>query len=155
VSYLKIKKMKTFLVSLYFVIAIVIFGSIGVTIPYVLDDINNEENIIQNLNQNLITYYIAIFLTTSIDYFMKLIDETGNKKKIKLLILVLLNIIIISFTIYRMYKNSKYKIDYIPFISIMCLIITYVGWWIANYKNPSLDPNNSFGGSTNKPLTNG
>jgi hypothetical protein len=147
--------MKTFVVSLYFIIAIVIFGSIGVTIPYILDDIHGEKNILSNLNQNLITYYIAIFLTTSIDYFMKLVDESGNRKKMKLLILVLLNILIISLTIYSMYKNAKYKFDYVSLISIICLLITYTVWWIANYKNPTLDPNDSFGGSTSKPIING
>jgi hypothetical protein len=133
-------------------------SSIGVSLPYIFDNMNNDVNIIKNLNQNIITYFIAILVAASLDIFLNLIDKNVSYKKLVMLILVIINIgatVGISFVLYQ---NSKNELTDISYYAIAGIILSYIMWWFANYKNPNFDVNNAnstLGGNTDRTLTNG
>ena len=62
--------MNTLTKILYFLFAIVILASIGVSLPYCFDSANNDINLYKNLNQNLVTYYVAILVSASLDFII-------------------------------------------------------------------------------------
>jgi undecaprenyl pyrophosphate phosphatase UppP len=133
-------------------------SSIGVSLPYIFDNMNNDVNIIKNLNQNIITYFIAILVAASLDIFLNLIDKNASYKKLVMLILVIINIgatVGISFVLY---KNSKNELTDISYYAIAGIILSYMMWWFANYKNPNFDvtnANSTLGGNPDRTLTNG
>jgi membrane protease YdiL (CAAX protease family) len=150
--------MRFFTILFYFLLAIVFMSSIGVSLPYIFDNMNNDVNIIKNLNQNIITYFIAILVAASLDIFLNLIDKNASYKKLVMLILVIINIgatVGISFVLY---KNSKNELTDISYYAIAGIILSYMMWWFANYKNPNFDvtnANSTLGGNPDRTLTNG
>jgi len=147
--------MRLITVIFYFTIAIVIFGSFGVTIPYVFEIFQKEKHNISSLNQNLITYYIAIFTSSSLDLLLKYIDKDISYKKPVLLGISLINIAVIIGTAFVLYNNSTESISSVSIWIIIGILISYITWWIAHYKDDSFSPSSSLGGASNNPLRNG
>lgn len=83
--------MRFITITLYFIFAIVFLSSIGVSLPYIFDSINANPDIIKNLNQNLITYIIAILVSASLDYVLQLIDKQVSYKKVGILAIIIVN----------------------------------------------------------------
>lgn len=150
--------MRNFTIILYFIFAIGFLSAIGVIVPYLIDIANNNGNTINNLNQNLITYGIAILVSASLDYFLQLIDKNVSYKKPVMLLVIIGNVailIIYSFILVQLNKTPNNEIS--KFI-VFGIFIAYTMWWIANYKNPNFDvtnANSTLGGNPDKPLTNG
>jgi len=147
--------MRILTVSLYFIFAIVILASIGVSLPYIFDNINNDENIIKNLNQNLVTYFIAILVSASLDYVLRLIDDNVSYKKPVILTVCIFNTAIFFMTAFILHGNSKPGVKEISGWTIIGVILAFIMWWIANFKNTSFDNNSPIGGDANRDLRNG
>ena len=147
--------MRILTISLYFFFAIIFLASIGVSLPYVFDYINDDPSITRNLNQNIVTYFIAILVSASLDYVMKLIDKDVSYKKIAILGVCITNTIIFFISAFILYINSKGNLNSISFLAIMGIVVSYIMWWIANYHNTAFNVTSALGGSTNTPLQNG
>lgn len=147
--------MRTFTIFLYFSLAIIIFASMGVTIPYFFETFKGEVHSMQALNQNIVTYFIAIFVSASLDYILKLIDKQEPNKKALILAVCIGNVAVFTMTGFILYKNSNGSINEISGWAILGVIISYLMWWITNFKNSAFDLAEIIGGSTDKPLTNG
>lgn len=147
--------MRTWTVILYFIIAIVLLASIGVSMPYIFDMTANDVNAIKNLNQNLVTYFIAILVSASLDLLLRLIDENVSYKKPAIMGIGLLNLLVFAMTAYILYCNSHGTIKGISTLAICGVIISYIMWWITNIKNPSFNVSSTLGGDTDKPVKNG
>jgi hypothetical protein len=147
--------MRILTISLYFIFAIIFLASIGVSLPYIFDYINKEPAITKNLNQNIVTYFIAILVSASLDYVMKLIDKDVSYKKIAILAVCITNTVIFFTSAYILYINSKGNLNSISFLAVMGIIVSYVMWWIANYHNSAFNITAALGGNTNTPLQNG
>lgn len=137
---------------LYFILAIVLLASIGVTVPVILDYINNSPDILKNLNQNLITYYIAIFVTSSLDIVIKLFDvnEKPEKKPIFLGIAIFNIILLVGSSFLIAYNKNS-----ISYFVILGVILSYIIWWLCNYDNENLKAESSLGGNPKKEPKNG
>lgn len=147
--------MKTTTVFLYFLLVIVGLSSIGVLLPLIFDLYNNDPNIWKNFNQNTITYFIAILMTSSLDIVMSVLDKDKPYKKPALLAICIINLGILTMCGFLIFDNyhDKYKT-----ISLQCfigIIIAYVAWWIANYNNSNFNVTSSLGGNPDNPLSNG
>lgn len=147
--------MRLITVILYFILAIIVFASIGVTLPYCFETFKGGAHSIESLNQNIVTYFIAIFVSASLDYILRLIDDQASHRKPAILFVCLINVGVFLMAAYILYTNSKGNVGSISGWSILGVLIAYLMWWIANIKNSSFDINSSLGGDTNKPLTNG
>lgn len=147
--------MRTMTISLYFIFAIIFLASIGVSLPYIFDKINDDPNIIKNLNQNIVTYFIAILVSASLDYVMKIIDKEVSYKKLAILSVCLTNTIIFLTSAFVLYDNSKGNLNSISYLAIIGIIISYIMWWVANYHNSAFNITAALGGNTNTPLQNG
>lgn len=147
--------MRLITVILYFVVAIIVFASLGVTIPYVLETLKDGKHSIEGLNQNIVTYYIALFASASLDLILKFTDKNKSYKKPLILTLIVLNILVFGGTGYILYNNSKGIYKEIPFSIILGAIVSFIVWWWAHYEDDSFNPTSSLGGNPNKSLSNG
>jgi len=150
--------MRFLTITLYFILVIVFLSSIGVSLPYIFDSINGSPDIIKNLNQNIITYIVAILVSSSLDFVLKLIDRKVSYRKVGILTITILNFAVLISVSIILYKNSNNQVKEISTLAIVGIILAYVMWWIANYRNSTFDITDStstLGGSTDKPLTNG
>ena len=147
--------MRFFTITSYFIFAIIILASIGVSLPLVFDSLNNDPNLTRNLNQNLVTYFIAIMVSASLDYIMKLIDQEVSYRKLVILIVCIGNTLIFLISAYILYQNGKSKIPSFSSLSIFGILASYIMWWVANYNNSAFNINSVLGGNTEKPLANG
>ena len=95
---------------------------------------------------------IALALLAGI---LKLIDDKVSYRKPAILSICIVNVIVFVMTGYILYHNSKDNVVDISGLAIFGVILSYVMWWIANFKNSSFNVTSSLGGDTNKPLTNG
>ena len=84
----------------YFLFAIVFLASLGVSLPFVFDKINDDANLTRNLNQNIVTYFVAILVSASLDYVMKLFDDKVPYKKLAILSICIANTIILLVSAY-------------------------------------------------------
>lgn len=143
-------------IFLYFIFAIVFLAGIGVILPYIFDKVDNNRDIYKNLNQNLVTYFIAILVTSSLDYIMKIIDDKVSYKKMAILVTCILNTFILVISCYIIYQNNEgYHLHSIPWQIYLGIVAAYVTWWIVNYNSTSFNIEASLGGDPNKPLSNG
>lgn len=147
--------MRTWTVIIYFALAIILLASIGVSLPYIIDNVNNDPNLYRNLNQNIVTYFIAILVSASLDYVLKLFDDTVSYKKLAILLVGLGNLLVLSMAAYILYSNSKGSITKVSSLAILGVILAYIMWWITNYKNSAFNINAPLGGNAENPLTNG
>lgn len=130
-------------------------ASIGVSLPFIFDTINGEPNIIKNLNQNIVTYFIAILVSASLDYVIKVIDKDVSYKKLVILIICIANTLIFIMSACILYSNSKGNLNSISYLAIVGIILSYIMWWVANYHNSAFNVTAALGGNTNTPLQNG
>jgi hypothetical protein len=152
-SYIHIMRNLTFI--LYFVLAIVLFASIGVSLPYCFETLKDGKHSIQDLNQNIVTYFIAIFVSASLDYLLKLSDDKGAHRKPVILTVCIVNALIFWMTAYILYENSKGNIKEVSGLAIFGVLASYIMWMVANYKNSTFDVTSTLGGDANKSLSNG
>lgn len=148
--------MRTLTVIFYFSLAIILFAATGVVIPYVFEAIKHTPHSVQDLNQNIVTYFIAIFASASLDLVLKLIDKETAYKKVAILGLLLLCILVIGATAFLLYYNANgYKDELLKYL-ILGVLLSYVMWWVAHYRDEVFNPPvNSLGGNTDRPLRNG
>lgn len=149
--------MRFITITLYFLFAIVFLSSIGVSLPYIFDRINENPDITKNLNQNLITYIIAILVSASLDYVLQLIDKQVPYKKAGILSIIIINTVALITGSIVLYKNSNNQLSELSSLTLLGVIVAYIIWWVANYRNSNFDINASstLGGNTDKPLSNG
>jgi hypothetical protein len=148
--------MRVATVIFYFFLAIIFFSSIGVWLPYIIEGAKDGgRHNPQGMVQNIVTYFLAIFFSAALDFFLKLMDKDDPARKLKILILVFVGIVVIG---------ASARILYIVFQSIgreviweliLGVGISYGMWWIVNYRNSSFDPSATMGGNPENPLTNG
>jgi hypothetical protein len=147
--------MRFLTVAFYFFLAIMVFASIGVFVPYIFEGMKNGTHNSLDFNQNLVTYYIAIFASASLDLILKLIDTNSADKKAKILGLVICCVVVFSTTFYILYQNvngGQSKITVLLFIGVL---IAWAMWWIAHYKDDMFNPSTTLGGDANRTLSNG
>lgn len=147
--------MRILTISSYFIFAIIILASIGVSLPFIFDYINKDPDITKNLNQNIVTYFIAILVSASLDYVMKLIDKNVAYKKFAILLVSITNFAFFVVSGFILYTNSQGNLNSISFLAIMGIVVSYIMWWIANYHNSAFNVTAALGGNTNTPLQNG
>lgn len=147
--------MKLITIIFYFFLAIIIFAAIGVIAPFIIDLNRNNTDTVLNLNKNIITYFIAILVTSSFDIILSLADKNVSYKKPAILGISFLNLIIISISVYLFLNEDK--INVFSWCILFFTIIAWTFWWIANYHNPNFDVNvdAALGGNPNTRLRNG
>ncbi|MBW2938236.1 hypothetical protein KXJ69_08975 [Aureisphaera sp. CAU 1614] len=140
--------MKFWNTFLYFLIAILIIGTIGIWLPAILDNVNESEVDKFGLLQNCATYFITIIVAGCLELVIHFQNNAELKNKLGFTFLIILLIIIsiativgISFSIhYESYEISKW----IVYIGVP---VSWVLWWISNWKRNDMNPMDALGGS--------
>ena len=131
---------------LYFIIAILIIGSIGTWLPQVFYLIDEKPLELKSLSQTLTAYYIAIIVVSCTDLVVKIIKSTRIKNKIgKILLVTLIGMIALLFFAINCFVLWKYNTEVIYFI-IIGIIAAYILWWIANWNSVNLNAEDTLGG---------
>jgi hypothetical protein len=144
--------------SKYFLLAVVLIGSIGVWLPILVERIFLGKITISSIPQNIITYFITILFAGSIDYFF------SQLKKLKLdgiasVFLDLIGLLLLSLAVVlvgvflSVYNYTAWAI----LIGLFGVAVAYRIWWIANIDNPNFypKPESSLGNDPSKALANG
>jgi len=139
----------------YFTLAIVIFASVGVYVPYVFESIKHLNHNFQDLKQNIITYYIAIFASASLDLFLKIIDNNDSAKKAQVMYLIIFCFAVGVITAYLLYRNAYESQPHVFWWLITAVAISYVMWGAAHITDDIFNPSTTLGGDTDKKLSNG
>ena len=133
-----------------------IVGTLGITIPFVIDFVYKENNMFHNIPLRLTTYFISVLFAGSLDYFLRSLKK--NKGPISdfliSIALILTSIVLVVFSIIAHY-NYHDGIAY--FLSISGVILAWVVWWLANNDNPKFEdspPEVALGGSTDNAFKN-
>ncbi len=142
-------------VIFYFFLAIIFFSSIGVWLPYIIEGAKDGDHNSQAMVQNIVTYFLAIFFSAALDFFLKLMDKDDPAKKLKILILVFIGIVVIGASARILYIVFQSIGNEVIWELILGVGIAYAMWWIVNYRNPSFDPSATMGGNPENPLANG
>jgi energy-converting hydrogenase Eha subunit A len=146
--------MRTFNVSLYFTITIIVFASTGVWLPYLFEILRKVGHSTVDLNQNIVTYYVAIYMSAILDYILKLLDSSRPNRKPAVLSLVLFTLIVLGTTAWVLYDNTKDHVTNVSILAILGIIVSYIAWWFTNFNNASFDLTSPLGGDPNNPLKN-
>lgn len=147
---------RTFTVIFYFILAIVIFASVGVYVPYFFEAIKNKQHSLQDLNQNIVTYFIAIFASAALDLVLKFIDKNDYRKKLSILGLLILCIVVVAVTAFLLYLNANGSEKNIRGYLLLGIAMSYIMWWVAHYNDEVFNPPaNALGGNPTKQLRNG
>jgi hypothetical protein len=138
----------------YFILAIVFFGGLGITIPFVIEIFKGHGHNIQDASQNFITYYIALFASAWLDLVLKILDKEDTNKKPKI---VWLLVFVITFSIVTacfLIANNNGATGIFPWV-LGSTIFSWIFWYLVHARDQAFNPANPLGGNTSKPLTNG
>lgn len=138
----------------YFIIAIMVFNSIGVWLPAAIDYYNSttvSKAVYESTPLNLMTYFLGLITVGIIDRIKKLFKMTNHPFKSIEFYGWIIFVVIITIVVFFLMKNVKDKntskaID----CSIIGLFAAYIVWWISYYMPPSSDPYSSLGGDPTK-----
>ena len=143
------------IVLFYFSLAIVLFAAIGVIVPWVFEGIKHIKHNFQDFHQNIVTYYIAIFASASLDLILKVMDTDSNTRKAKVLGLFLFCLIVCVGTAYVLYLNAYEQTVDVFWYIFFGVVISWGMWWITHYSDDVFDPTLPLGGNANRDLSNG
>lgn len=144
---------------LYFLIAIVAFGSIGVWLPFVLDWLKADpksassisDNTWMSTPNNIVTYYLSILLIAFIDRLMFIIDKNDYAHRKTEIFISTIVMLLVACCVLKTYKlvNAR-DISLANSWAITGACISYIIWWIANFNETKTDPYSAFGVSSQK-----
>ena len=142
--------MRVFNKILYFVITVIVLSSMGVWLPFALDYFKGDSISIetkQALAGNILTYYLSLFFIAVIDRILHISKDERYKHKItEILIMSLVILVCISLT-YISFRSVAHKLyDKAAYYACIATAVSYIIWWIANWKNDNVDPYSSLGG---------
>lgn len=124
----------------YFIFAIILVGTIGIWLPFIIAVPLKREVPLSAIPINLTTFYISIYFAGCVEYVLKIIDdlEVHNiKSKILNIIGLILLSLALTLTTIWLYVESKIFISTI--LAIIGSIIALRLWWINNTNNPTFN----------------
>lgn len=132
--------MKLSVQAKYFWIAIVIVGSIGIWLPFLLAPPLEQSVGVDTIAINLTTFYISIYFSGCIDFMLKQINNIEHPNtKSNLLNIIFLLILCFGLIISTIWL-SVLKYVAVPIVlSSIGSIIALRLWWITNLDNPTFD----------------
>ena len=135
----------------YFLITIVFFGSLGVTIPIAIDYFKNKEFTPYSLfitPNNLITYSLSIFLVSLIDRFIFLLKKDRYKHKVAEFLFLVIGAIVQSLLVFLAMLNIYHQNFWLALqFSFFITGLSYINWWIVKKKDKDIDPYSALGGN--------
>jgi hypothetical protein len=143
------KKEKFGNLLLYFIIALIIFGTAGIWVPAVIDEFFTEVGYSgithKNLLQNTTTYFLSICVAAS---FVRVatIQKSDATNKIGL---VFINFAFFTLCVLAAIFNSiTIHLNEVFYAEIVCVVGSLFSiflWWKSNWGSDLMDPHNAFG----------
>ena len=140
----------------YFLVAILLIGSVGVWLPIGLELLIEKKVTLHNIPPNVTTYFVSLLFAGCIDFLLgKIRNLNVNGLASVFLNIILIGLlgigIVLGSIILNIYRYDKLSL----FISFLGVLISYRIWWIANDGNPNfINSSAPLGGDVNRPLSN-
>lgn len=143
----------------YFLLTIVGCGSLGVWFPMLLDwfahDPKNPNILSDATNKgmpnNIITYFLSIFLVSLIDRILYVIDKEDYKhRKTEIFISIVIFIAVAYFVLNSFRFLRMNDLASANKYALIGAAISFIVWWIANYQDTKTDPYSALGGNNFK-----
>lgn len=135
---------------LYFVFTIVILSTIGVWLPLSIDYFPANKvsaKSLESLPGNLLTYYLSIFFVALVDRVLFLVRDNAYKHKItEILLAGVVAFICLTLTYFAFSKIYQKDYESAVHYCLYATVLSFVLWWIANYKDSKADPYSTLGG---------
>lgn len=143
--------MKNFVnLLLYFILVVIAFGTSGVWMPVIINRLGNKPNRLEDIYQNISTYFISIIAAGCIDLILSLINNKRviNKTGVVLLILIVLfgSLFLVGIDFYFIING---KIASAELSITIGTLIAFLLWWISNLSNDKINSFNAVGGEIN------
>ncbi|MCY7357201.1 MAG: hypothetical protein LH609_06965 [Rudanella sp.] len=139
--------MKLINLLLYFIFTIVFLGNIGTLLPLAIDyfpENTLSEEAYKTFPGNLLTYYLSIFFVSLVDRIIHIIKKEDYKYKITEVLIFGLIVLVCLWLIYMAFSKIHQKqYDSALWYCLFAIILSYIVWWIANYKDEKMNPNNA------------
>lgn len=142
--------------SKYFLIAVIIIGSIGIWLPIGIEALVDKKVTFHGIPPNVTTYFVSILFAGCIDYFLGKLRELNISGIAGVFLnLILLSLLSFGLVIGAVILNVLNQDFYSLLLGVIGILISYRIWWIANVNNPNFTSNAApLGGDTKKSLTN-
>ncbi len=141
----------------YFLVAVVLIGSIGIWLPIGLEALVSKKVTLHNIPSNITTYFVSLLFAGCIDYFLNQIQTLNpvgaTKVFFKVIGIGILGFVLVTGAVLL----NVYNWDYCALLlGGIGTVIAYRVWWIANVGNPAFHPGDApLGGNPNNRLANG
>ena len=137
----------------YFIVAVVIINSVGLWLPYVLDWFNRGAFSATNreaLPSNIVTYFGGIAAVGMFDRMRAVFKmERHPSKTLEFSVWVIIVLSFLGLILYILKQAKEPKDGNALEIAAVSIILSYVVWWIANYKPLASNPLSPLGGDLN------
>lgn len=120
----------------YFIIAIILVGSIGVWLPIILSIGLKKPLQFHEIPINLTTFYVSIYFGGCVDSILKLLDTKKDNGKSIVLNLVGLILVSIFLVVATVWLNIEGLFWIALFLAIVGTVIALRLWWNNNVDNP-------------------
>lgn len=120
----------------YFLIAIILVGSIGVWLPVILSIGLKKPLQLQEIPINLTTFYVSIYFGGCVETILRLLDtkkENGKSIVLNLVGLILIAIFLVMATVWL---NIEGWFWIALILAVMGTVIALKLWWDNNVDNP-------------------
>lgn len=122
----------------YFVIAILIVGSIGIWLPLLLSIALGQQINHYEIPINITTFYVSIYFAGCVDYIMNILDNKDEKKQGKSDFLTYLALILVAifFVVTTVWLKLQDHFIIPLLLALLGTSIALILWWKNNVKNP-------------------
>jgi hypothetical protein len=126
--------------SKYFVFAIIVVGTIGIWLPFILAIPLDKDVPVSAIPINLTTFYISIYFAGCVEYMLKILDDLEvHNIKSKVLNIIGLILLSLALTLTTIWLYVEKEIFISTVLATIGAIIALRLWWINNTNNPTFN----------------
>lgn len=135
---------------IYFVLAILLIGSMGIWIPPIIEKVGTGNWDYFNALQNTSTYFITILVAGCIKLVARIVNHGKGKNPLGIILILLLIIVVAIGAVvgacFAIYFKSQFWAE---LIAISGTLAAYTMWWISNWNDSDVTPISALGGEMN------
>ncbi|WP_273015976.1 MULTISPECIES: hypothetical protein [Leeuwenhoekiella] len=133
---------------LYFLIAILFIGTMGIWLPVCIDYFSEEKIDKYSFLQNSATYFISIAVAGCLELTKSVIENINLKNKVGLVFLsVLVLLVSIALVVLAIVFSIKENFGVGIWIVSAGIILSWILWWLSNFQKGDVNPANALGGN--------
>lgn len=130
---------------LYFFIAVILIGSMGIWLPILLGFLNGDDCNMFTVVQNSTTYFISIAVSGCVQLTAQTLKGNSRNKLGYILLFILIILIFIAFVVFNSIQTHRSVLDFTKWITSIGIIGAYILWWVSNSKDGGMNAIDALG----------